>query len=64
MSDSHSPDELRGERTRLKLAGSMHVVDGGDHSFALPKSQAGRQRAAMIGAADAVAEFVKKVVGR
>lgn len=59
-----TPEELRPERTRLKLAGSMHVVEGGDHSFALPKSQAGRQRAAMIGAADAVAEFVKKVVAR
>jgi predicted alpha/beta-hydrolase family hydrolase len=59
-----SPDELRAERTRLKLSGAMHVVEGGDHSFALPKSQAARQHAVMNAAADAVKEFVGRVVAK
>ena len=48
------------ERKRLKLAGSLHVVEGGDHSFALPSSQLVRQSAEMEGAADAVDWFVRK----
>src|SRR5437879_5259647 len=44
-------DELRYERKRLKLAGSLHVVEGGGHSFELPKSQAARRSAEMNGAA-------------
>lgn len=55
-------DEIREERKRLKLAGSLHVVAGGDHSFALPKSQSLRQQAELDGAADAVAWFVRKVL--
>ena len=59
-----SIDEVRAERKRLKLSGALHVVDGGDHSFALPKSQTAHQREAMDAAADAVAAFVGKVLGR
>jgi len=59
-----TPEEIRAERARLKLPGALSVVDGGDHSFALPKSMAPRQRATMDAAADAVAEFVRKVVAR
>jgi predicted alpha/beta-hydrolase family hydrolase len=57
-------DEIRAERTRLQLPGAMHIVEGGDHSFGLPKTQADRRRATMNGVADAVKEFVGKVVGR
>ncbi len=59
-----APEEIRAERTRLKLPGALHVVDGGDHSFALAKTQAARQRAAMDAVADAVAAFVKRVLAR
>jgi predicted alpha/beta-hydrolase family hydrolase len=57
-----SVDEIRELRRSQKLAGALHVVEGGDHSFALPKSQAGRQQAELDGAADAVASFVRKVM--
>jgi predicted alpha/beta-hydrolase family hydrolase len=57
-------EELNGERKRLKLPGAMHVVEGGDHSFAVPKAMSGKQRGAMDGAADAVAAFVRKAMGR
>jgi uncharacterized protein len=57
-----SIDEIRAERKRLRLSGSLHVVEGGDHSFTLPKSQSVRQLAEMDGAADAVEWFVRKVL--
>jgi uncharacterized protein len=57
-----TPDEIGAERRRLKLSGAMHVVEGGDHSFALPKSQAARQRPALEDVADAVAAFTKRVL--
>lgn len=55
-------DEIRAERELLNLAGSLHVVEGGDHSFRLPNSQSVRQRAEMEAAADAVEWFIKKVL--
>jgi predicted alpha/beta-hydrolase family hydrolase len=55
-------DEIREERELLKLAGSLHVVEGGDHSFRLPHAQKVRQLAEMEAAADAVEWFVKKVL--
>jgi predicted alpha/beta-hydrolase family hydrolase len=51
-------DELRSEMERLKLAGTVHVVEGGDHSFRLPISHARRQTAEMDAAADAIELFV------
>lgn len=48
---------LRRTRRDLRLRGALHAVEGGDHSFQLPKSQAARQRAALDAAADAVAAF-------
>jgi predicted alpha/beta-hydrolase family hydrolase len=57
-------DEIRAERKRLKLPGALHVVDGGDHSFALLKSQQAKQHATMDAAADAIVAFVKKVLAR
>ena len=52
-------DLLRRVRKELKLPGALHEIDGGDHSFQLLKSQAARQRAAMDGAADAVARWMR-----
>lgn len=57
-----SIDEIREERTRLKLAGSLHVVEGGDHSFRLPASQSVRQTAELEAAAEAIEWFVHKVI--
>lgn len=57
-------DRLRAARKDARVAGSLHVVDGGDHSFALPKSRAAEQAATLSGAADAVAAFVRKVLAR
>lgn len=51
---------LRRVRKDERLAGSIHVVDGGDHSFALPASRRAEQRAAMDAAAAAVAEFARR----
>ena len=57
-----SVDEIRTECRKMKLAGSLHVVEGGDHSFVLPKSQSVRQLAEMEAAADAVEWFVGKAL--
>lgn len=55
-------EEIRAARKSLRLGGSMHVVEGGDHSFALPSSQLLRQSAEMEAAADAVDWFVRKAL--
>jgi len=33
-----TPDELREVITRLRIPATLHVIDGGDHSFKVPKS--------------------------
>ena len=33
-----TPEELRAVFKRLKLPATLHVIEGGDHSFAVPKS--------------------------
>ena len=53
---------LRQERKRLKLAGSLHVVPGGDHSFAQLAANRHRTKAEMERAADVVVTFIKKVL--
>jgi predicted alpha/beta-hydrolase family hydrolase len=54
---------LATERRRLQLAGGLHVVAGGHHSFDLPKSHgAAERRATLNGCADAVVAFVRKVL--
>ena len=55
---------LRSERQRLALAGSLHVIEGGGHSLELPRSEAARQAREREGAADTMATFVRKVLGR
>ncbi len=55
---------LRGERKRLRLAGALHVVPGGDHSFKQRKSTAERQRPLMERVAEAVEAFVERVLSR
>ncbi|MCG3135441.1 MAG: hypothetical protein HMLKMBBP_03092 [Planctomycetes bacterium] len=54
---------LRKVRKDERLAGSIHVVDGGEHSFALPASRRAEQQAALDGAARSVAEFVRRHAG-
>ena len=56
------PDLVRSVVKDLKLRAAVHRVDGGDHSFALPKSRAAEQRGTLDAAADAVAAFVAKVL--
>lgn len=55
-------EEFRALRKQMRLAGALHVVEGGDHSFTLPKSQSVRQLGEMEGAADAVEWFVRKTL--
>ena len=55
---------LRGVRKSQGLAGSLHVVAGGDHSFGLPAADRARQATEMARAADVVAAFVKKALER
>jgi predicted alpha/beta-hydrolase family hydrolase len=57
-------DEIRSERKRLKLGGMFHPVEGGDHSFVLPKSRDTEQRSTMEGIADVVALFVVRAMAR
>lgn len=51
-------DLLRKSRRELRVAGALHVVPGGDHSFQLSKRQAGRQRTELERVADVVRAFV------
>jgi predicted alpha/beta-hydrolase family hydrolase len=53
--------EIRAVVRRLPKA-AVHVVEGGDHSLALPKRDGGaaRQEPALDGAADAIAAFVRR----
>ena len=57
-------DLLRGVRKQQGLAGSLHVVPGGDHSFGMLAANRSRQRREMARAADVVVAFVKKVLER
>ncbi len=55
---------LRESRRALRIAGSLHVVPGGDHSFALPARDRARQSQEMTRAADVIVTFVRKVLAR
>ncbi len=57
-------DLLRGVRKSNGLAGSLHVVPGGDHSFAVASAGRARQQAELARVADVVAAFVKKALQR
>jgi hypothetical protein len=48
----------------MKLPGACHPVEGGDHSYALPKSQSARQAAAFDEASRAIVEFVRRVLAK
>lgn len=54
-------DLLSRVRREMRLRGALHVVEGGDHSFGLPASKRGEQRAAMERVADVVLAFVRKL---
>lgn len=51
-------------RKQHRLSGSLHVVESGDHSFALPAAERPRQEAELGRVADVVAAFVRKVLER
>ena len=57
-------DRLRGVRKSQGLAGSLHVVTGGDHSFRMLAADRPRQATEMAHSADVVAAFVKKALER
>ena len=55
---------LRTVRKRLGLAGSLHVVPGGDHSFGLQPADRARQERELDRAADVIVAFVRKCLER
>jgi predicted alpha/beta-hydrolase family hydrolase len=55
-------DEIQAVRRAMKLPGAVHPVEGGDHSYALPKSQSARQGAAIDEASRAIVEFVRRAL--
>jgi predicted alpha/beta-hydrolase family hydrolase len=55
-------EEVQAVRHAMKLPGALHPVEGGDHSYALPKSQSSRQAAAFDEASRAIVEFVRRVL--
>jgi predicted alpha/beta-hydrolase family hydrolase len=57
-------DRLRDVRKTQGLAGSLHVVPGGDHSFAIQGANRSRHEAEMARSADVIAAFVKKAMER
>jgi len=59
-----TPEELRPVLDRLGARATLVVVDGGDHSFAVPKS-AGRSQQQVIGSIlDAAAEWIQSILTR
>ncbi len=58
-----TPAELEPVLRSLTPSPALHVVDGGDHSFALPRKDAGRQAAALDDAQRAIAEWIAGVSG-
>jgi uncharacterized protein len=59
-----SPEELSTALAGLKPPPMLHVVDGGDHSFALARKDASRQGAALDEVQRTIAEWVVRVSGR
>jgi predicted alpha/beta-hydrolase family hydrolase len=57
-------DLLKGVRKTKGLAGSLHVVPGGDHSFGMLAAQRHRQEAEWERAADVIRAFVKHALSR
>jgi predicted alpha/beta-hydrolase family hydrolase len=57
-----SPDEVKSAAQSLSLDARLHVVQGGDHSFVLPRAQQDRQQAEMTAAADAIAAFTRSAL--
>jgi len=57
-------DLLKRVRKEFRIPGSLHVVEGGDHSFELPRRESHRQKAELERAADIVVRFVQHVLKR
>jgi predicted alpha/beta-hydrolase family hydrolase len=53
-----TPDELRAVIRRLRLPATLHVIEGGDHSFKVPKSSSLTQEQIYESAMDQIARFV------
>ena len=55
-------DEIQAVRHAMKLPGAAFQVEGGDHSYALPKAQSSRQAAVFDDATRAIVEFIRRVL--
>ena len=55
-------EEVQSVRHAMNLPGAMHPVEGGDHSYTLPKAQWTRQTAVFDEASKAIVEFVRRVL--
>lgn len=56
-----SPEELRAELPRFGGGTTLLVVDGGDHSLAVPRSSGRRQEEIDAQVQDAIVEWVKRI---
>jgi hypothetical protein len=59
-----TPEELRPVLDRLAARATLVVVDGGDHSFAVPKSAGRSQDQVMASILDAAADWMNRVARR
>jgi predicted alpha/beta-hydrolase family hydrolase len=55
---------LRKVRTATKIPGALLEIDGGGHSFELPKSRAAEQSAALDRATKGIVQFLGRVLAR
>jgi predicted alpha/beta-hydrolase family hydrolase len=58
-----TPDELRPWLATSPAPAEVYVVNGGDHSFGLPKSQTALQDATRAGICDRIAGWMRDVAG-
>lgn len=54
-----TPDELRPILKKSRVRATIHVIEGGDHSFKAPKSSGMTQQEVYDGAMDAIADWVE-----
>jgi predicted alpha/beta-hydrolase family hydrolase len=54
-----TPDELREVITRLRIPATLHLIDGGDHSFKVPKSSGLSQEQVYESAMDEIVSWLE-----
>ena len=54
-----TPDEIRSATSKMKLRSQFHVVEGGDHSFKVPKSAGISQQEVYEKVMDEIVEWVR-----